>query len=261
MEGIAAKKLVVHSSVLKKFNVEVGVFAGDNDSSNPLKELSNLPSKEYLRRCFACAVEQNKGDAAAMKEAIRNIPHHAFNIHDKCGDWCGYNKDKVNYQHKSIPGGFKSQDLYKSFTDLYNKIAENADKFAAGASSQANESLNHIITRKAPKNNFYSSSESAHSRVKCAVNQKNFKYHYTEKILKKSGIEPGTYLSHRSNVCTEKFLKYSARSKQPSQKLKRRLNITKRNARRRTKESTEKNTYQCNMTLLNVSNLPKVDAS
>lgn len=205
---------MVHSSILNKYNVEVGIFAGDNDSTSiyairqeinheivkvddtnhtkkgvvnllykvtssedTLKELSK-EAKDYLHRCFSYALEQNKGNSDELAKALKNIPFHAFNKHDNCGIWCRYDVNKENYDHSAIPDGFQSPELFETLERIFNKLAENSERFTSAASSQGNESLDNSITRKCPKNICYSLSESADTRVNCAVSQKNCSFHY-----------------------------------------------------------------------------------
>ena len=66
----------------------------------------------YLHTCFAYAIAQNKGDSKGLARAIEAIPYHAFNNHEKCGNWCGYIRDKENYDHSTIPGGFHDPKLF-----------------------------------------------------------------------------------------------------------------------------------------------------
>ena len=56
---------------------------------------------------------------------------------------------------------------------LFDKYANNSNKFSVAASSQGNESVNNIITHKSPKNVCYSRSASADYRVAGAVCCKN----------------------------------------------------------------------------------------
>lgn len=134
MEPDVAVQLVTESSILKSQNVEVGVFVGDNDSSSicsikkacnhtilkqsdknhtskgvksllykidknkdPDKELTT-ESIKYLHKCFTYAMAQNKGDVIGMQAAIKNVPYHAFNIHENCGNWCSFIKGKENHE-------------------------------------------------------------------------------------------------------------------------------------------------------------------
>lgn len=56
---------------------------------------------------------------------------------------------------------------------LFNNYANSLSKFSVRASSQGNESVNNMITHKAPKNICYSRSASADYRVASAVCSKN----------------------------------------------------------------------------------------
>lgn len=137
MEHVA-KQNAVESDVLPINNVEVGVLAGDDDSStisvcrsaskhpiikqSDVKHISEGVKKQlysiqkshleltkdhitYLHRRFMYAVAQNRGNSEAMADVIRCIPHHTFNDHIKCGEWSSYVLDKEKYDHKVIPGG------------------------------------------------------------------------------------------------------------------------------------------------------------
>lgn len=125
MEPYSANKLVNESSVLKSVNLEVGIVVGDNDSTSiaaikknssheivkfsdinhtskgvktmlyklsadrskdPGKELTS-DSIKYLHRCFTYALHQHKGNLSELSAAIKNIPYHAFNYHENCGEW------------------------------------------------------------------------------------------------------------------------------------------------------------------------------
>lgn len=118
MEAHVANKLVNESAILQLKNVQVGVLIGDDDSSaiaacragashciaklsdvnhtskGVKKQLYNIEKNHkeltregisYLHRCFTYAMAQNRGNSASMAEAIRCIPYHAFNQHNKCG--------------------------------------------------------------------------------------------------------------------------------------------------------------------------------
>ncbi|XP_048514968.1 uncharacterized protein LOC125501888 [Athalia rosae] len=212
MEPQVAKKIVVESDVLRINKVEVGVLIGDDDSStidikHPIikqsdvnhtsggvkKQLYSIQRNHgeltkdrinYLHRCFMYAVAQNRGNSQAMAEAIRCIPYHTFNDHSKCGNWCGFIRDKENYDHKVIPGGFEDKNLFTDLKNIFEKLAENAKKFSSGASSNSNESLNATMMSKHPKSRCYSTTASADFRYACAVGQKNLGEKYTQEILK-----------------------------------------------------------------------------
>ena len=159
---------------------------------DPLKEVTS-DTKAYLKRCLSYAIEQNKGDIENLKKALINIPYHVFDVRENCGDWCKSKSEKEN-EPRNFPHGFESPNLFEALKEIFLMHSENCERFAAGASSQSNESLNYLITRKSPKTNCYCLSESADTRVKCAVSQKNCGYSYLESILKFLNIEPGFYL-------------------------------------------------------------------
>ncbi|KAK0157293.1 hypothetical protein PV328_011051 [Microctonus aethiopoides] len=291
MEAEAARQLVVKNKLLLKYNVQVGIIAGDNDSSSihaihaeidhpiikvddtnhtkkgvvnqlykvtnsedTLKELTKN-SKDYLRRCFSFALEQHKGDAAGLAKALKNIPCHAFNKHNDCGDWCGYKADKENYDHRNIPDGFQSPELFKAITGIFDKLAEHADRFASVASSQSNESLNNSITRKLPRNVCYCLSESADNRVMCAICQKNLSFKYVEKILEFLNITPDDYTKEKNEAASNCLKKKIEKSKLPEVKLRRRANKIKNKRLSKVLGAKETNTYESNMTLdLNLAN-------
>lgn len=60
---------------------------------------------------------QNRGKSTVMAEAIRSIPYHAFNQHEKCNQWCGYVKDKENYNYRMIPNGFTDLKLFEALKE------------------------------------------------------------------------------------------------------------------------------------------------
>ena len=114
------------------------------------KELTSEVIK-YLHRCFTYAVSQNLDNLDNLAAAIKNIPFDAFNNHSNCGDWCNCVNHQENYTHTSVLGGFRSVRLFDELKKLFDKLASNAEKFAAGALSQTNESHNTIMSKKAPK--------------------------------------------------------------------------------------------------------------
>ncbi|CAB0038061.1 unnamed protein product, partial [Trichogramma brassicae] len=132
MEAYAAGQLVSNNAVFLKCDVQVGGVGADNDSGAILamrqaghphifkhsdknhdskgvvSELYRLKNKHkelnpkaiaYIKKCFNYCVNQCKGDSRMMAAGLKNIPNHCFNIHDDCGDWCGYLKDPENYKH------------------------------------------------------------------------------------------------------------------------------------------------------------------
>ncbi|XP_043286870.1 uncharacterized protein [Venturia canescens] len=285
MEPHVAKNLVNSSKILKSHNIEVGVLVGDDDSStiaacratseHPIvkfsdinhasggvtKELykinNNHKCKEltkdgitYLHRCFKYAMTTNKGDSVAMARDIQCIPYHAFNDHSKCGPWCGFHRDPENYDHTIIPGGFHDVQLFEALKNIFDRLAANAQKFSAAASSNVNESLNASMASKAPKSRCYSLTASSDYRFASAVAQKNEGPKFIEKVLKSSSMSPGKHCQ-RYLKKLEKTRDETRRRMRTLEFKKRRLNLKKiRTALRHRTEDREGLTYETNCTLL-----------
>ncbi|KAK0078889.1 hypothetical protein PV325_001993 [Microctonus aethiopoides] len=86
-------------------------------------------------------LKQNKGDAPGLAKTLTNIPYHAHNIHDNCGEWCGYKSDKKNYNHSSTREGFQSPELFEALKRIFDQLAKHADRFSSAASSQESSNL------------------------------------------------------------------------------------------------------------------------
>lgn len=179
MEASAGVQLINHSEILKECNVQVRVIVGDEDSSmiaavrrdNPVitfhkladknhlvknfsNELYNMRSSHkelnkqgvigHIKKCFAYAVAQNKGDCERLARELKRLPDQLYGRHENCGFWCKY-KDKHTIT-------LTSNGLYDNLVQFFNKYAANAAKFSVAASSQANESFNNVFAHKAHKN-------------------------------------------------------------------------------------------------------------
>lgn len=272
MEPHVAKNLIVYSSVLRTANAEVGVLIGDDDSTtnavcqaaskHPIIKQSDMNhtsdglkkklygiqrnhkelSKNcitYLHRCFTYAMCQNKGDSKAMADAVRNIPYHAITDHSRCGSWYGFTQDSENYDHRIIPGGIQDPELFEVLREIFDKLAKNADKYSAGASSNANESLNATMASKAPKSRCYSKTASADFRFACAVGQKNIGEGYTQAILSKLSKSPGKHHSRHVQATQKTYQRRRQLIKSPAYKKKRMLLKKRRAGLRHRKENVE----------------------
>lgn len=204
----------------------------------------------YFHRCFTYAIMQNKGDTNAMSDAIRCIPLHAFNDHSKCGNWCGFLQNRETYDHRIVPGGLHDPKLLEVLNELFSKLADNAVKFSAGASSNANESLNASMSAKCPKRVCHSKCASADYRFACVVGQKNLGESYTEKILENLNLKPGNRLK-QYNIRSQKLLTdRRLKIKKPEFKKKRLFKKKQRAALRYRIENVEGVTYETNCALL-----------
>lgn len=108
----------------------------------------------------------------SMAKATKNIPYHAFNHHNDCGNWCSYKSNPENYQHTNIGDGFKDSNLFEALKHIFDNLALKTSQFVSGASSNPNESLNAMIVSKAPKTRLYSKSPARDGRVACAISKK-----------------------------------------------------------------------------------------
>lgn len=287
MEADVAVELVTRNPLLKKVNIEIGVFVGDNDSSSicsiqkaashPVIKQSDTnhtskgvkgllfnidkskdPDKElthdviqYLHTCFTFGLAPNQGNEEKMAAVIKNIPYHAFNKHENCiGDWCGYKKDPEHYDHKVITGGLTNPILFEELRSIFEKISKNTEAFVAGASTQANESLNNMICRKAPKSVPYQSSESYPFRVACAIAEKNRNKMYLQDTVAKCKLSPASNMSKYVERSMKSAKIRSIKLKTPIYKLKRREAKQKRKQLKHRREKMEGTTYQSNVGLL-----------
>lgn len=230
MEPKAAAELAANNPIFLKNKVELGIVISDNDSSSiaamraacnhevikhadknhttkgvtnelyklkkNFKELS-ADAIKYLQRSFAYCISQNLGNEENMRNAIKNIPFHCFNIHTNCGQWCGYLKDPVNYKHATIKESFSYEVLLQALQNFFEVLANKCNRFVAGVSSNANESLNTIIASKVPKCRSYGTTASGDYRVACAINKKNDGESFVIELQKNLALPPGKY--------TEKF--------------------------------------------------------
>lgn len=289
MEPHVGKNLVVESEILKSHNVEVGVLIGDDDSSTiaacrsasnhdiikqsdrnhagggvkkqlyqlekGCKEL-NTERINYLHRCFTYALAQNQGESKAMAAAIRSIPHHTFNDHSICGTWCGYLKNKENYEHSTVPDGFTDVNLLTALKTVFYKLAENAEKFSLGTSSNSNESLNATMASKTPKSRCYSLSASADYRFACSVGQKNLGQTYIQEITDKVQLSPGRHHQKHIARVDKRLLRRREYTKTREFKIRRNLNKKIRSGLRHLRENNEGTTYESNCGLFRQSAVP-----
>ena len=281
MEAEAAVRLVINNDMLQNANVEIGIFIADNDSSSIAavqKKSSHLIIKQsdlthtkkgvgnilyevkskqacdpdlelehdsikYFKKCFAYAVTQNVGHLENMQAALRNIPYHAFGDHKNCGSWCQANKE--NY----VCTEFKNPVLFEEIKAVFSKLAENACKFLMAASTQNNESLNNMMSSKAPKRICYSKSESCDFRFAATVASKNYGAAYVSQIFELRGLKCTSRLTDyilASNEENEKRRKLQADIKFK----KRRLEINNdRSQLRYQKEKKDGQSYSSNMSL------------
>ncbi|KAJ8668400.1 hypothetical protein QAD02_010063 [Eretmocerus hayati] len=220
MEADAEVELILESEILQSVALEVGVVIGDEDSATmasihnaaPDRRIFKLADKNHLiknfgkelyelakihnelgrkgvinhiKKCFSYAVAQNKGKTKELATTLRSISDHLFDKHESCAKWC---KPTVNHSVKLC-----DSKLHEDLSSNFERLAENAQKFAVSASSQSNESVNNIIAHKAHKNKCLSLSEACDYRVASAVCVKNDGDMSILVVKKKLNLLPGKY--------------------------------------------------------------------
>ena len=156
------------------------ILAGMNiPPINHNKTQNMLSSKtiNYLKKNFTYAISQNKNDVNGLKQNINAIVPHAFGKHELCRrSWCKFYTDK-DYRPPSLPFGKYLDDLNleTALTGLFSQYTTDTmvTKLSHMESTNANENMNQVISRKAPKASHFSGSESLDYRVAAAVAQKN----------------------------------------------------------------------------------------
>lgn len=213
------------------------------DLSKHYRELRKKGAIAHLKKCFSYAVAENKGKAAELAAVLLAIPQHVFGQHENCGPWCTRG-DSLGKVKQTVL--FHEPELFEALKTLFTKYANNATRFSAAASSQANESVNGMMAHKAPKNRCYSRSESADFRLASTVCTKNEGEIYLMDVTAKLKVSPG---KHTEAFCrkNDKFRQDRAeRVKSKSAKARRNLLAKNRDELRKKKERSEGVKYQSN---------------
>ncbi|KAK3108325.1 hypothetical protein FSP39_005637 [Pinctada imbricata] len=196
-KGLNVKKIVMDDDTITFIRARKSLSPGLTKSSDRNHVIKNLTSSlmkisqankeftnkgvKHFKKCFNYALHQNKGDPLNLKKNIDAIVPHSFGDHSQCNDkWCGFLRDENTYKHKTLPNGddLKGPELKQSLQDLFHKFSRNAESLSDLGTSNPNENLNNMISKKAPKSQHYSGSESLAYRVSAAVAQKNTGHKY-----------------------------------------------------------------------------------
>ena len=139
----------------------------------------------YFQKLFAYMVSQNRGKPDRIKRGLKAIVNHAFGEHTHCEkEWCGFLKNPEQYKHRGLPWGKDLTDasLKEDLHQLFGSYEAVADKLADLRSTQANESLNMLIHRRAPKFLTYSGSAALGRRVAGGVGVFNEGYAFVPDV-------------------------------------------------------------------------------
>lgn len=282
MESDAGTDLIVNSKILKDNNVRARVFIGDEDAKTAkevqeksalkmfklcdqnhlnknfskdlyklqatYKELAKKGVIKHLKKLFSYAIAANKKESSDIARALQNIPDHVYGKHENCGNWCSSNPNAADSRKKKCHTiTLKNPELYKKLQDMFSNYAGNARKFSISASSQRNETLNGLVTRFAPKNKSYSTSESADFRVSLAVLHFNEGSACILQIKELLKLDPGEHTEKFAKVKDAKRVKKSEKNKVLTTKARRNVLKQNRENLRKNLERKEGPTYQSNL--------------
>lgn len=123
-------------------------------------------------------------------------------------------------------------------------------KFCSAASTQANESVNNIMTSKAPKRVSYSTSESADFRFGATIAQKNCGQDYIRRSFDFLDISYNNEMALQAQKSQNKLFKRREKIRTPEYKLDRLNKQAAKSQLRNRKEQCEGTTYSSNMDLM-----------
>lgn len=121
---------------------------------------------------------------------------------------------------------------------MFKKYANNAFKFSIAASSQVNESVNNMISRKAPKNICLSKSAACDFRVASAICCKNDGEISLLDIKKKITLSPGIHTQRHAERVDKLRKKKSEKIRTKAQKVCRQLLAREREKLRKSNEKS-----------------------
>ncbi|KAK0071447.1 hypothetical protein PV325_012921, partial [Microctonus aethiopoides] len=216
-----------------------------NKSLDPDGELSHN-AIAYLKNTFTTIIKKNIGNTHEIEKSLKNLPYHVFDRHDHCGSFCGYHKDKENYDTSRH---FKNEVLFNALKNLFDKLAQNAAEYSLAGSSQPNESLNNSMSSHCPKSRSYSTTESSDFRFALTVAHKNLGEGFSVNTMDKAGIKYSRSLLKHIKTTDSKATKRKHREEQPQQKAKRKVKVSQKKQLRMRKEHSEIETYTSNLAL------------
>jgi hypothetical protein len=283
MESGAVVEMVSSNPVLNEVGVTFEQLVCDGDSSvgagirdatdgacvrvadvtHSLKHLSNhlysAKSKQlnpqvidHLKRMAAFAIKTNKDNPPAIAEALTSIPFHTFGMHSNCNPtWCEQQQQRgsAGRWSKHLDGpidtvGSNTYDYnFNAVKNSFAKLSEKSAELAPNGSTQPNESLNAIITSKAPKRIDFASSNAVAFRCAAGVLQKNSGVGYTIALRECNKMSPGKWtLAYKSMLAKERARTAKKRKSPIYKKRRRELNFAKK-AKKTRNEAKEGPTY------------------
>ena len=144
---------------------------------------SSLTQKviEHLNMNLQYAIAQNQNNEKELGISIRAIVPHAYGDHSCCpANWCRYSREKKNYEHNRLDQDLSDTELRKDLEALFAKYS--SEKLANLGSTQRNESLNQVVSTKAPKAKNFGGSKSLSYRVAASTAQVTVGRPYVVKV-------------------------------------------------------------------------------
>lgn len=284
MEPAMAVELVVDNPHLTEENVKIGTIIADDDSSTinnlhrnaswPIEKWSDLnhattnlsnslwrlklpPDQiEYFKISFGIAIKKNKDDPKGVESALLAIVPHAYGDHSKCGNWCRFHTEGVNYKHRRLPkGDLKNQRFRKPLEDLFIRFSKKSKRLAPCGSTQKNESFNHSVTARHPKDYCYAGTGTFPLRVKMTALNFNNGSQYISDVYERMGYSPGVFTKKYRETKDDIAKKRAVKCKEPEFKRRRKENKKRRLAKETRTENREAVSYQSNYDFDNIADL------
>lgn len=212
---------------------------------------------DYFSKLFMLTIRQNKDDSTGVQSALLSVVPHAYGEHDNCGDWCKFDKDDPEYKHRHLPKGKDVQDKGEraSIEQIFERYAQNAEKLAPCGSTQKNESFNHKLTRRHPKNKSLCGSHSFEINLLMTAAEQNEGSAYLLQLYTKMGYPHESYSAkfkeRKDDVAEKRVIKCA----QPEYKKNRNERKKQRRSKETNKERREGVSYKSNCGLYNVETL------
>ncbi|XP_078534085.1 uncharacterized protein LOC144820784 [Lissotriton helveticus] len=96
------------------------------------KELNTEVIHWFQTSCFTpCLLRYNK-DPAGLKTALLNIVNHAYGDHQRCGDWCVFNRDTPVHRPGIFQPILSDRILQHKLNNLFRNLSEKSEEIACG---------------------------------------------------------------------------------------------------------------------------------
>lgn len=207
---------------------------------------------KYLQRCFDYIIAQGKENPSQISSDLNALSKHPFGDHSSCSSrWCRF-IGNPNCLYRSFPHGkpLANQCLQSSLEKVFSTYAGHSNKLSSLGSTQGNESFNHMVAAKAPKNIHFSSSGNLSYRVAACVAQKNSGHKYLVSVNRSLGLSPGFYTNRLAKLRDSQRIKQRAVANSHKFKRKRLAKKSMKYQRNASLEVREGTSYQSGCTIM-----------